>query len=543
MKIIHKTTFLYILLLIFFVSIVTGCYKKDFDKLKLANATPEYLYPLIDADLTMKDIVDPNKKQLNITEDIDGFYTFLYYQDIFTQYITDLLKITDLAITQSVTLTGTEVGNLPGSGTVVHPFTKSVTLSATHGEKLKTIVVKSGTLPLKISSNFKHNVQITITFPYIKKNSLALTKTINLTYNGTSPLVSNTSIDLAGYTIDCGENNTKSNTITYTGSLKVTYKSGNPITTAQSIDITTGLTDILYGYADGYIGQYTFTVPQDSVAIDMFDNAYVGSIYFTDPKVRAIITNSVGAASSIKIDQLTAQSNITGSTDITGSLINTDIPIFYPSLAEVGQAKATTIQLDKTNSNVQTVFNPAPNKIIYKLSAAINPAGQSANFVTDSSCIKVRGEVEIPMEGKITKFVLMDTIDNISYPDIVIGGKTVTIMRANFNIAMSNGFPMNSNIQMYFMDDANVILDSLFESPHLIPSASIDASGKVTTPTETLIKEVYDEARYSRITTSTKAVIYAYFNTANNGSVPVKIYSSYKLKSNISIDVKANVSF
>jgi hypothetical protein len=544
LKILQKSTFSYFLLLIFFATITVGCYKKDFDKVKLANATPEYLYPLIDADLSMRDIIDPNKKQLNITEDADGFYTFIYYQDLYTQLITDLLQITDLSIAQSVSLTATEVANLPTSGTITHAFTKSVTLATTNGEKLKTILIKSGTLPLTISSTFKHNVQITLTFPYIKKNGVALTKTINLNYvSGTAPVVSSTSIDLAGYTIDCSENNTKVNTITYTANLKVTYKSGSPITAAQKIDLSTGITDVAYSYVDGYIGQYTFTVPQDSVAIDIFDNAYIGSIYFTDPKVRAIITNSIGAASSVKIDQLIAQSNITGNTNITGSIINTNIPILYPSLAEVGQSKSTTIQLDKTNSNVQTVFNPAPNKIIYQMSGMINPAGVSTNFATDSSYVKVRGEVEIPMEGKVTKFVLLDTIDNISYPDITVGGKTVTILSAGFNVTMSNGFPMNTSIQMYFLDDANVILDSLFESPHFIPSAAIDASGKVTTPTDVFIREVYDEARYSRITMSKKAVLYAFFSTSNNGTVPVKIYSSYKIKSNIGIDVKANVSF
>lgn len=547
MKVTRNNTFLYFLLLIFFAAVTFGCYKKDFDKVKLANATPEYLYPLIDAELSMKDIVDPNKKQLNVTEDADGFYTFIYYQELYTQLITDLLKITDLAIAQTVSLTTAEVASLPTAGTITHSFTKSVTLATTHGEKLKTINVKSGTLPLTISSTFKHNVQVTVTFPYIKKNALALTKTIDLNYvGGNTPVVSTTPIDLAGYTIDCSENNTKVNTITYTASLKVTYKSGSPITTAQKIDVTTGVSDVAYAYINGYIGQYAFTIPKDSVAIDIFDNAYIGSVYFTDPKVRAIITNSVGAESTVKIDELTAESNIAGITNITGSIINTNIPILYPSLAEVGQSKSTTIQLDKTNSNVQTIFNPAPNKIIYKMSGAINPGGESDNFATDSSYVRVRGEVEIPMEGRVTKFVLLDTIENISFPDIEINGANVSVLRANFNVSLTNGFPMKTTIQMYFMDDANVILDSLFKTPGIIPSASIDAVGKVTTPTSMFLQEIFDEARYNRITMSTKAVLYASFSTPttpNNVSVPVKIYSSYKIKSNIGVDVKANVSF
>jgi hypothetical protein len=545
LKIIQHRTFSYFLLSVFFATVMFSCYKKDFDKVSLANATPQYLYPLVDAELSMKDIVDPNKKQLNVTEDNDGFYTFIYYHDLYTQLISDLLKITNVPVKQSISLTATEVGSLPVSGSVAHSFAQSVTLAATNGEKLKTILVKSGTVPLTISSTFKHNVQVTITFPYIKKNSIALTKTINLNYlSGNAPVVSTTPVDLTGYTIDCSENNTKVNTISYTASLKVTYKTGNAITTAQKIDLTTGISDIAYSYIDGYIGKYEFTIPQDSVAIDIFDNAYLGNIYFTDPKVRGIITNSVGAASSIKIEQLTAQSNITGTTHITGSAINTNIPVLYPSLAEIGQSKSTTIQLDKTNSeNLLTIFNPAPKKIIFKMSGAINPSGESANFVTDSSYVKIRGEVEIPMEGKITNFVLLDTIANIEYPEINTNGKSITILSAGFNVAVSNGFPMNARIQMYFLDESNVVLDSLFASPHSIPSGAVDAAGKVATPTDIFIKEFYNEARYSRITGSKKAVIYAYFSTVNNGTEPVKIYSSYKIKSNIGIDVKANVSF
>jgi hypothetical protein len=70
-----KKHFFKIILFILLATTFFSCYKKDFDKIKLANAQPEYLFPLVDADLSLKDIVDPNKKQLNITESSDGFYT------------------------------------------------------------------------------------------------------------------------------------------------------------------------------------------------------------------------------------------------------------------------------------------------------------------------------------------------------------------------------------------------------------------------------------------------------------------------------------
>jgi hypothetical protein len=523
--------------------LLTSCYKKKFDELKLANASPEYLYPLIDAELSLKDIIDPTKKKLYITEDANGFYTFVYYQDVYEAYITDFLKIDDLAFNQSVSLTGGEIASLPVNTTITHSFTQSNTLDAENGEQLKHLTIKSGSIPLNLSSTFRHDIQLVITFPYIKKNNVALTKTVALNYNGSSPVVSNNTIDLSGYSIDLSENNTKVNTLTYTAALTVTYKAGSPINATQKLDVQTGLTGIQYQYADGYIGHYDINMPEDTLKIEIFDNAYAGNVYFTDPKVRAIIYNSIGAASSVKMNQLETYSNITGQTNITGSIINTNIPINYPAVSEIGQTKTTTIQLDKTNSNVQTVFNPAPDQVIYKMSGIINPGGVTTNFVTDTSKIRIRGEAEIPLEGKITQFVLLDTIEDISYPDIKVDGNDVTVLSAAFNLALVNGFPLNTNIQMYFLDDTGMIVDSLFSTPHFIASGSIDGNGKVTTPTTVQIKEIFDEARYKRVSTSSKAVIYAFFSSANNGTVPIKIYSSYKIKSNISINVKANVSF
>ncbi|WP_299251440.1 hypothetical protein [uncultured Cytophaga sp.] len=540
----QTNTYLFkIILFIFFGTLFFSCYKKDFDKIKLANAHPEYLLPLVNADLSLKDIVDPNKKQLNITEAADGFYTFIYYQDLFEQFIVDLLKVDDVNITESISLSTGEVASLPGAGTISHDFSNTSTLNTTNGEKLKTIKIKSGNIPLILNSTFKHDIQIEITFPYIKKNGNVLVQTVTMLYQGSVPLQSTTAIDLSGYTVDCSENNTQVNSLSYTGKLRVTYKSGNAVSTAQKIDLTTGLNSIMYSYVDGYIGKYDLVVPEDSVGIDIFDNAYLGSIFFTDPKVRTIITNSIGAPAIVNINKLTTQSKISGTTDITGSIINTDIPIMYPSLAEVGQSKSTTIQLDKTNSNVQTVFNPAPNKVIYQLSGSINPDGETDNFVTDKSSIKLRGEVEIPMEGKITKFVLLDTVKGISFPDMALGSKTVTIVSGGFNISLSNGFPMNTNIQMYFLNDQNIVVDSLFKTPHFIPSGSIDAAGKVTSPSTIFIKELFDADRYKKITTSTNALLVAQFSTANGGTTPVRIYSSYKIKANIGLDIKADVSF
>ncbi|MBC7451264.1 MAG: hypothetical protein H7259_07220, partial [Cytophagales bacterium] len=316
----------------------------------MANAQPEFLYPLIDAELNLKDIVDPNKKNLNITENSDGYYTFIYYENVFDQYITDYLKIADLSISQSASLTVVEIAS-PVAGTVSHSFSNNFTLQTSNGEQLKNIKVKSGTIPLTVSSTFTASLQLAITFPYIKKNGIALSKTITLAGNGSFT----DNIDLTGYNIDLTKGSTTFNTISYDAVLNVTVVPGNTITPAQKVSILTGIQNIAYSYADGYIGKYALTIPKDTLSIDIFNTAYAGNVFFSDPKVSAIIFNSVGVPATVKINSLATLSNISGYTLIAGSKINVDIPIEYPLLpSEPG--KTTTIQLDKTNSNVQTVF-------------------------------------------------------------------------------------------------------------------------------------------------------------------------------------------
>jgi len=133
----------------------------------------------------------------------------------------------------------------------------------------------------------------------------------------------------------------------------------------------------------------------------------------------------------------------------------------------------------------------------------------------------------------------------MTYPSLTISGSQVSIQKAGFNINLQNGFPLDAIIQMYFLDKNNKVIDSLFDTgSQLIASGQIDVNGKVISPTNTLIKDLFTQQRYTNITTnSTTAVLFAFFRTANNGTVPVKIYSSYQIKANIGIDLQANVSF
>ncbi|MFN8415223.1 MAG: hypothetical protein U0U66_02720 [Cytophagaceae bacterium] len=527
-----------------FFLFLTGCYKRNFENLRLADANPTVLYPLVDASLTLKDIVDPVKSKLFIEEDADGFYTFVYYDEVYEKKISDLLVIPDVNRSNNINLTAGEVSSLPGSGTISKTLTGTIVLPLSNGAELHEVIAKSGNLNFSLSSTFRHNVRAIITFPSLTNNGVALTRTINLAYNTTVPVAQQVNVDLAGYIMDLTNGGASNNRIPYSIAFTVTYKSGSPVNTGQQLTVLSSLSNIQYSYAEGYLGMYNMSIPLDTVNVDIFDNAFAGNIFFEDPKVRVVIKNSIGAPSQLKINTLSTKSRITGVSPITGSVINTDIPILFPTLAQIGQTFSTTIQLDKTSSNVQTVFNPAPSEVYYALSGTINPSGKTVNFVTDSSSIKIIAEAEIPMEGRIVNFVLLDSVSGLTFPALDFNDGQIKLNDVLANFEVTNGFPMTAYVQMYFLDNVNFVVDSLFKNgPAEVQAPSLNTSGRVETPIVYMFREYMDDDRYLNISSTSSAIVVVQFKTPNSGTIPVRIYSDYRFKTRLGVKVNANVSF
>jgi hypothetical protein len=528
---------------LFFI-FLTGCYKRNFENLRLADANPTVLYPLLDASLTLKDMVDPIKSKLYIQEDADGFYTFVYYDEVYENKISDLLIIPDVTQSRNINLTGGEVTSLPTSGTISKTATGTLVLPLSNGAELNEMIAKSGTINFSLSSTFRHDVRAVISFPTLTLNGTPLSRTIDLTYNSSVPVAQQLSVDLTDYLMDLTNGGASHNSIPYTIVFTVTYKSGSPVNTSQQLTVLSSLSNIQYRYAEGYIGMYDFSIPLDTVNIDIFDNAFAGNIFFEDPKIRVLVKNSIGAPSQVRINSLSTKSTISGVTTITSSVINTNIPIAFPSLAQIGQMMSTTIQLDKTNSNVQPVFNPAPSEVYYDLSGSINPSGKSINHITDSSTIKIIAEAEIPMEGRITNFVLLDSISGLTFPALDFNDGQIKLNSVLANFEVTNGFPMTAYVQMYFYDDLDIVVDSLFQTgPAEIQAPSMNTSGRVQTPVTYMLREYMDTDRYLKISSTSRAIIIIQFKTPNSGITPVKIYSDYRLKTRLGVKVNANVSF
>jgi hypothetical protein len=114
-----------------------------------------------------------------------------------------------------------------------------------------------------------------------------------------------------------------------------------------------------------------------------------------------------------------------------------------------------------------------------------------------------------------------------------------------FRLNVVNGFPVNANTQLYFVDDNNGILDSLFTtaSNRIIEAAETDNNGNVTMPTTRGTDEAFDGTRLQHLFDAKKIIIKATIQTKDAPNSVIEILDDYKLDFKIGVRTKLNMQF
>jgi hypothetical protein len=169
------------------------------------------------------------------------------------------------------------------------------------------------------------------------------------------------------------------------------------------------------------------------------------------------------------------------------------------------------------------------------LQTSIGASGTTDKFITDQSQIKVYIDVEIPLDGRIHVYALEDTM-SIELP------QSEYVEKAVLKLKTTNHFPIDILIQGYFLDSNNVVIDSLIVPPDYIASSGqIDNNGKVIAPSERYTEVVLTKDRYDKISKAKQLIIMGDLATTNNATVSVKIYSSYTLQTQLSVQADFKV--
>ncbi len=407
--------------------------------------------------------------------------------------------------------------------------------------QLKKVILASTNIKIEIASTFGDNINFNYMIPKALKNG------VPFEFNSTIPAgsiasPSNTVLnyDLADYefdltglvgsdTINTFYDVVKAGT-TYSGTLVSLSNNDN-----LSVKVT--LENVKPSYAKGYLGQKTISRSQP-VFSTLFNHIVDGTINVETNNTKIVIDNGLGVSSAVNMQYTTATNSRTGkSINYISPNLNTDIPI---SNATDNPLTVVTTNIDlSANSNSQDFLNILPDRIDYMALYKSNISGNDhtySEFAYNTSFMDIYLDTEFPLSIKTSNLTLCDTVAFNSQSD---PNSKKPVQKGTILVHVENGFPLEANMSMHFLDASGSIIDSLVSSA-TIKAAAVDANGRVNEKPLSIIPFEADAKKISNILYSKNVIFKVGFTTIPTTSY-MKIYSDYSITFKLVGDIQYSV--
>lgn len=501
---------------------LNSCYKDYFetDKYTLSDYEPDLAAPLVHSRLSIGDVLpEALGTYLNVAN--DNFVTLVYSSSKSSQEASVLFPFLDQVFTQNLSLGATEAGQINGGGSATINAQGSATI-LTNGEQFTAAGFSGGSLAVSITSNVPASGSVTVTWPLVLQNGNPLTRTLSLNYSGSLPVVASANVDLAGFTVDLSPNSGEFNTLNYT--YTATLSNGTGAAAGQTVQVSTNINDVSYNQIAGNLGNRLIDIDPDTTFIQLFNNASlpdIGIVDILEPTLKVSVSHDMVIPAQAEVSQLLGYQFNNNAVNFSAPTL-TGAPLVLNSNTVVGQTVTSNFTADWNNSTLKVLVDEKCPRLVSDIDVRINPAGGNAiNEVFATSKFKVDKELQLPLRGLAFNFFVQDTAE-FSFGQIV-----EDVQKALFRIATINSFPVDGKMQLYFVDDNYLVIDSLISNvdEKIINAAPIDNTGKSIGSTTKTVDIVMDEARFTRLKDSRKVIIRSYIASAGDGAQNVKIYS------------------
>lgn len=452
----------------------------------------DYALPLINSTTTIRDLLEASETEatlINTTD--DGTLAFNYESD------------------GPEVMAGQLFADIPDFPFAVPDERATVAVEIFPGVKLQTLKLKGGTMNFQIHSSVPEDLDIQIVFSDLIRNGQPFTVNERLINQGQAPQEFEIApIDVTGYSLNLTN---EEMTVEYTATR---VDDGSPVT----LDAVGGWgRNWEYDLVAGTFASETFAMEQDTLTIDLFDLGFDGELSLADPQLNLVFENSFGLAIRARINQLTMINAEGTSVSLSGRFAQEGFLLDAPALNEQGSVKSSTLTLNKDNSNIVEMLAIQPQKIIYQLSGEINPDNNSEiSFIQPQSKITTTIQAVVPAYGTFKMQTEQETAVDFGQPD--------QLKSASFKLITTNEMPFGAQLQFYFLDDNNMILDSLFDNQKmLLTAAAVDADGFTVSPTPLTTDIQVPAARLAAMNQSKMMLMKINLATTNDGQTPVRI--------------------
>lgn len=435
MPLFHRLRFAPIALLLF----LSACIADDLSKLQNPSWEPEVALPLVDSRFGIDRIISKFEDGGFLTTEANGLIVVVYNKELFSIDADSIFELEDfmfdLALLQ-------QLGD--------------VNYSAAGSYALKTLELANGDLRLHVEDNTPADVKVTLNMPKSKKGGVAFSESFIVPFNGNTPIVFDTIIDLSGYRIDLSGDGTEKNKL----SINYTAERLSGGANVELDEFLVAFENMDYEYLDGYLGELDFGSFDDTLKIDAFKNFKSGRILLQNPEVNFLVDNGFGMPISITFNGFSG-TGPGGESDLDSDVLNDGINVDAPS--NPGDTTSSKSTINDANSNLSQFLSITPGQLNFTLGMRANAGTDSntMNFISKSSILRAEIDLKMPLRGSLDSVIIEDlydfTVDDLKKADEV-----------EFRLFTKNAFPLGIYLQIYFVDDNGVVLDSLIQDNDVI---------------------------------------------------------------------------
>ena len=470
-----SSLFILLLAISFFSS--CGDDLKDFDE--KIDTQREFAVPLFNSTTSVTDLLDGLSEETFVTMGPDDLITLNYKGDVTQRTGGELFTF------------------IEGIPLILEDSVTSVPFSIEGEVNLTLMELKGGLLNLFIQNDQTDTVDLKVTVPQLSKDGVPFEKTRVIAPGAPS----NIGELLDGYQI---ESTTDSVTFYYEAYLR---PSGERVLLSTPIG---ALTNVEFSYIEGFWGTDTLDLERDTIEIEFFEKWSQGEVYFDEPRIQIDVLNSFGFPVRSIINTMNILSVNGDSIELESSYIDNGIDFEYPLINEIGEVKTTTFYFDKDNSNVVDVLSSGPVFVDYDVDAMANPNGfTELGFMTEESMFRVQVSVELPFHARILDFKATDVfnVDFDNYDDVEY---------IEFKMITENQIPLGVDVQVFFADENENVIDSLFiADENILAAAPVDANGDVNGQSEKTTFMTIDAEKFEKVKNAKKLLLEAKFSTAD----------------------------
>lgn len=488
-----KTTPLILAKGIFFLMLcfTTSCQLNEFEEIEGFSYEAEFALPLVNTEVTIQDFLDRSSNDLSfLTIEDDGSFTLNYEEEAEALKGKEALEKIDLSFP------------LP-----VPEQYNTISFQELEGVQAESAQFKTGSLSFELNSDLAENLDVSITFPSIRKDGQALELTGRIEYDGNIPAQGNIpALDLTGYVMTIPN-----------GELVVEYQATNDNNESREVAVILGAAqNWTFDNITGGWSEQSYTVETDTLDIDLYNNQVDGELFFSNPKLGITIHNSFGVPILVSLQNIGVLTHTGEILTFTSEDLDSGLLAAAPGINQQGTSIESYYLIDRTNSNIDAIFNAKPVKIWYEVNTLVAPGNTpTSGFIMESSQMDVAVNFELPIEGTAKGFAVEEIIE------MKLGDtEEDPLQEAQLKLITSNEIPIDAGLQIYFLNAAGQRVDSIFNE--------VSEVVKSNAPAVTSFFDLSPE-RLEAIRSTQQIIVRSEFSTTNNGNTPVIIKNDQEL--------------